>query len=171
MPRVFGRPIRRVAVLGVAAMAIFFAAAAPATESARLAPAPLGDPAEAGPQSGQKSIVVAGGCFWGVQGVFQHVAGVERALSGYAGGGGATARYDIVSGGRSGHAETVEILYDPKVVSLGQLLRVYFSVAHDPTQLDAQGPDVGTQYRSAVFVADAAQERVVRDYIAQLNAA
>ena len=95
--------------------------------------------------------MLAGGCFWGVQAVFQHVKGVSSAVSGYAGGQASTANYDTVSGGRSGHAEAVEITYDPAQVSYGQLLQIYFSVAHDPTQLNRQGPDTGTQYRSAVF--------------------
>lgn len=154
------------ASLGLVAV---YAPRAPAAESARELPAPLNDPAPARP--GLKTVVLAGGCFWGVQGVFQHVAGVERAVSGYAGGSAADARYPAVSTGRTGHAESVEITYDPQRVSFGQLLRVYFSVAHDPTQLDGQGPDRGRQYRSAVFVADAAQERIAKEYIAQLGAA
>lgn len=140
-----------------------------AAERAVLLPAPADDPAPA--SDGAQKLVVAGGCFWGVQGVFQHVKGVTRAVSGYAGGARETARYEKVSRGDTGHAEAVEITYDPKVVSLGQLLRVYFSVAHDPTQRDRQGPDEGTQYRSAIFAADAAQEKAARGYIAQLSAA
>jgi peptide-methionine (S)-S-oxide reductase len=120
---------------------------------------------------GEQKLVVAGGCFWGVQGVFQHVKGVSRAVSGYAGGAKETAHYDRVSQGDSGHAESVEITYDPKEVSVGELLRVYFSVAHDPTQLNRQGPDVGTQYRSAIFVTSPEEEKIVRDYIAQLSSA
>ncbi|HAP26007.1 MAG TPA: peptide-methionine (S)-S-oxide reductase [Achromobacter sp.] len=112
---------------------------------------------------------MAGGCFWGVQAVFQHVKGVSNAVSGYAGGQANTANYNAVSSGRTGHAEAVEITYDPKQVSYGQLLQIYFSVAHDPTQLNRQGPDHGTQYRSAVFPANDSQRKVAEAYIAQLN--
>ena len=113
--------------------------------------------------------VLAGGCFWGVQGVFQHVVGVTRAVSGYAGGDARTANYDAVGSGRSGHAEAVRISFDPRQVSFAQLLQIYFSVAHDPTQLNRQGPDNGTQYRSAVFSQNAEQARIARAYIAQLD--
>lgn len=116
-----------------------------------------------------ETAVFAGGCFWGVQGVFQHVKGVTMAVSGYAGGDANSATYDHVSGGRSRHAEAVQVTYDPKQVSYGQLLQIYFSVAHDPTQLNRQGPDTGTQYRSALFPANAAQRKVAEAYIAQLN--
>ncbi len=147
----------------------FIAAPLCAAERATILPSPLFDPAPR--DAGEQRLVVAGGCFWGVQGVFQHVKGVSRAVSGYAGGAQETARYERVSRGDTEHAESVEIAYDPKIVSLGELLRVYFSVAHDPTQLDRQGPDAGRQYRSTIFVANAAQEKVARDYIAQLSAA
>ncbi len=116
-----------------------------------------------------ETTVVAGGCFWGVQGVFQHVKGVTSAVSGYAGGGSTTARYDDVGTGMTGHAESVQITFDPKQVSYGQLLRIYFSVAHDPTQLNRQGPDSGTQYRSAIFPANESQLKVASAYIAQLQ--
>jgi peptide-methionine (S)-S-oxide reductase len=139
-----------------------------AAERAVSMPAPAYDPAPK--TSGEQKLVVAGGCFWGVQGVVQRVKDVRRAVSGYAGGGPETARYDRVSRGDSGHAEAVEIAYDPKAVSLGQLLRVFFAVAHDPTQRDRQGPDVGPQYRSAIFVSDPEQERIARAYLAQLSA-
>jgi peptide-methionine (S)-S-oxide reductase len=140
-----------------------------AAERAISLPPPAYDPS---PQSaGEQKLVVAGGCFWGVQGVFQRVRGVRRAVSGYAGGRPETARYDSVSRGDTGHAEAVEIAYDPKAVSLGQLLRVFFSVAHDPTQRDRQGPDIGRQYRSAIFVSGPDQEKVARAYMAQLSAA
>lgn len=119
--------------------------------------------------SATEKAVIAGGCFWGVQAVFQHVKGVTSAVSGYAGGKADTANYDTVSGGRSGHAEAVEISYDPKQVSYGQLLQIYFSVAHDPTQLNRQGPDSGTQYRSTVFPVGDGQRKVAEAYIAQLN--
>jgi len=115
--------------------------------------------------------VFAGGCFWGVQGVFQHVEGVTNAVSGYAGGKAETADYQKVSRGWTGHAEAVRITYDPRKVSYGRLMQIYFSVAHDPTQLDRQGPDTGTQYRSAIFPQDAEQARVAAAYIAQLDQA
>lgn len=115
--------------------------------------------------------VFAGGCFWGIEAVFEHVKGVQSARSGYAGGTQATAEYEIVSSGSTGHAESVEVTYDPAQVSYGQLLRVFFSVAHDPTQLNRQGPDHGPQYRSAIFFANAEQQRVAQAYIDQLNAA
>lgn len=118
-----------------------------------------------------ESAVFAGGCFWGVQAVFQHTRGVLNAVSGYAGGEQRTARYDAVGTGRTGHAESVQVTYDPKQVSFGTLLQVYFSVAHDPTTLNRQGPDVGPQYRSAVFYRGAEQKRVTESYIAQLDAA
>lgn len=113
----------------------------------------------------------AGGCFWGVQGVFQRVKGVTNAVSGYSGGSADTATYDLTTRGDTGHAETVEITYDPRVVSFGKLLQIYFSVAHNPTQLNFQGPDVGTQYRSTIFWADDAQAEIAQAYIAQLDAA
>jgi peptide-methionine (S)-S-oxide reductase len=118
-----------------------------------------------------ETAVFAGGCFWGVQGVFQHTKGVIQAVSGYAGGAKATAVYEVVGSGVTGHAESVQVTFDPKQVSYAQLLQIYFSVAHDPTQLNRQGPDRGTQYRSAVFYTDATQKQTVERYIAQLDAA
>jgi peptide-methionine (S)-S-oxide reductase len=115
--------------------------------------------------------VLAGGCFWGVQGVFQHVKGVTGAVSGYAGGGKRDAEYEIVGTGMTGHAESVQVLYDPRQITYGQLLQIFFSVVHDPTQLNRQGPDFGTQYRSAIFPRDAEQQNVARSYIAQLDQA
>ena len=115
--------------------------------------------------------VFAGGCFWGVQGVYQHVDGVLKAVSGYAGGTAATAHYGIVGEGDTGHAESVQIVYDPTKISYGKLLQIFFSVVHDPTQLNMQGPDHGTQYRSTIFVADEHQREVAQKYIAQLDAA
>jgi peptide-methionine (S)-S-oxide reductase len=130
-------------------------------------PAPaLDNPKEGG---ALQTAVVAGGCFWGVQGVFEHVRGVHEVLAGYAGGSGLTAQYEEVSTGRTGHAESVQITFDPRVLTYGELLQIYFSVAHDPTQLNRQGPDSGSQYRSAVFYADATQRRIAESYIAQLN--
>ena len=143
-------------------------AAAFAGESVTMVPSPAVDQTTA---AKSENIVLAGGCFWGVQGVFQHMKGVTSAVSGYAGGAKETASYEIVSGGDTGHAESVEVTFDPKVVSLGKILQVYFSVAHDPTQLNRQGPDSGTQYRSAVFTTGADQEKVVTAYIAQLDKA
>src|SRR4030095_10405380 len=115
-----------------------------------------------------QTAVLAGGCFGGVQAVFQHLNGVQRAISGYAGGDRATAQYEVVSSGRTGHAESVQVTFDPSVVSYGEILRVFFSVAHDPTQLNRQGPDRGTQYRSAIFYADEKQKEIATAYIAQL---
>ncbi len=130
-------------------------------------PMPVTDvQAAAGPQT----VVLSGGCFWGVQGVFEHVRGVTRAVSGYAGGQASTARYEAVSTGGTGHAESVEVTFDPAQISFGQVLRIFFSVALDPTQVDRQGPDSGTQYRSEVFVHDPAQAAVARAYIAELDA-
>ena len=120
---------------------------------------------------GKQTAVLAGGCFWGIQAVFEHVKGVMSATSGYSGGASSTAQYETVSTGRTGHAETVQIIYDPSRVSYGQLLQVYFSVAHDPTQLNRQGPDEGTQYRSTIFYATAEQKRIAEAYIDQLNQA
>lgn len=116
-----------------------------------------------------ETAVVAGGCFWGVQGVFQHVKGVTSAVSGYAGGEGGSARYEDVGTGMTRHAESVQITFDPKQITYGQLLRIYFSVAHDPTQLNRQGPDSGTQYRSAIFPLGDSQQRVATAYIEQLR--
>jgi peptide-methionine (S)-S-oxide reductase len=122
-------------------------------------------------QAHSETAVFAGGCFWGVQGVFQHVKGVKKAVSGYAGGAANTAQYERVSDGDTGHAESVEVTFDPTQVSYGTLLQIYFSVAHNPTELNRQGPDSGTQYRSAVFPENAEQQRVAQAYIAQLDAA
>jgi len=123
------------------------------------------------PPKGLQTAVLAGGCFWGLEGVFEHVKGVRRVESGYAGGTAATATYDQVSSERTGHAEVVRIVYDPSIISYGRLLQVYFAVAHDPTQLNRQGPDTGTSYRSAIFPQTEAQRKVAAGYIAQLGAA
>ena len=137
-------------------------------EQALLLPAPVFEsaPTAQGPQT----VVFAGGCFWGVQAVFQHTRGVLNAVSGYAGGGKDTANYNAIGSGRTGHAESVQVTYDPTQVSYGKLLQIYFGVAHDPTQLDRQGPDTGTQYRSAVFYKDDSQKQVTERYMAQLEA-
>jgi peptide-methionine (S)-S-oxide reductase len=165
-----GRFNRRLIAQGfilLSALALGLRAAA--GEDGKLIPAPVADPA---PASGPaQTLVVSGGCFWGVQAVFQHVKGVESAVSGYAGGGPDTAQYETVSSGRTGHAESVKITFDPRVVSAGQLLRIFFSVAHDPTQRDRQGPDHGTQYRSSVFYSDENQKTLARSYIDQLDRA
>jgi peptide-methionine (S)-S-oxide reductase len=120
---------------------------------------------------GQEVAVLAGGCFWGLQGMFQHVKGVSRVVAGYAGGDKSTAHYEMVGTETTGHAESVEITFDPKQISYGQLLRLYFSVAHDPTQLNRQGPDSGPSYRSEIFFTSPAQEKIARAYVAQLTAA
>lgn len=116
-----------------------------------------------------QTVVLAGGCFWGVEAVFEHMRGVRSVVSGYAGGESDTATYEQVSSGRTGHAESVQVTFDPQVVSYGDILRVFFSVAHDPTQLNRQGPDTGTQYRSAIFYTNDAQRDLARSYIAELN--
>jgi peptide-methionine (S)-S-oxide reductase len=133
-----------------------------------VAPPALDAPKSSGEE---QTAVLAGGCFWGVQAVFQHVKGVRQALSGYSGGSKEQAHYDVVSSGRTGHAEAVQIKFDPRAISYGQILQIFFSVAHDPTQLNRQGPDVGPQYRSAIFYQDADQQRVAEAYIEQLNKA
>jgi len=120
-------------------------------------------------QKGQQTVVVSGGCFWGIQAVFQHVKGVTRATSGYSGGTVKNPDYEQVSSGTTGHAESVEIVYDPSKITLGQLLKVFFSVAHDPTELNRQGPDTGTQYRSIIFFSNTDQQRIAQSYVDQLN--
>jgi len=166
-------------VCGTALALVLFRLPAHSDEPVRVVPAPvLDEPAGAGasaaaasPTGTTETAVLAGGCFWGVQGVFEHVKGVRRAVSGYAGGAAGTASYETVSTGRTGHAESVEITYDPTQISYGRLLQIYFSVVHDPTELNYQGPDHGTQYRSAIFVKDDAQRRIAEAYIAQLGQA
>jgi peptide-methionine (S)-S-oxide reductase len=122
-------------------------------------------------EKGQETAVFAGGCFWGIEALFGHVKGVVRATSGYSGGAADTAQYDKVCSGRTGHAEAVEVVFDPSQITFGQLLKVFFSVAHDPTELNRQGPDVGTQYRSAIFYASDEQRKISEAYIEQLNLA
>jgi len=137
-------------------------------EEARAIPAPAVDP----PSTASSEVaVLAGGCFWGVQGVFQHVEGVRNAVSGYAGGDKETAEYERVSSGMTGHAESVQVTFDPRKITYGRILQIYFSVADDPTQLNRQGPDTGTQYRSAIFPTSAEQAATARAYIAQLDQA
>jgi len=167
-PRRFSRLSHCAAALGALAIATFAVAPSRAAEEAVIIPPPATDVAAA---SDIQTAVIAGGCFWGVQGVFQHTAGVVNAVSGYAGGSKATADYNMVSMGTTGHAEAVEIKYDPKKISYGKILQIFFSVVHDPTQLNRQGPDTGTQYRSAIFTTNDEQKKVAEAYIAQLNAA
>src|SRR5882724_10646432 len=154
--------------IGALAIVAFAVAPSRAEEEAVIIPAPAADVQAA---DGLQTAVIAGGCFWGVQGVFQHTAGVVNAVSGYAGGNKNTADYSMVSTGTTGHAEAVEIKYDPKKISYGKILQIFFSVVHDPTQLNRQGPDSGTQYRSAIFTTNNEQKKVAEAYIAQLNAA
>jgi peptide-methionine (S)-S-oxide reductase len=158
------------AIAALIALAPFGAAlsAGQAAEPVFTIPAPETDLT----QSGSSAVaVLAGGCFWGVQAVYQHTKGVINAVSGYSGGEANTAQYLTVATGRTGHAESVEITYDPSVISYGELLHIYFSVAHNPTELNKQGPDHGTQYRSTIFVSSDAQRQVAAAYIAQLEAA
>ncbi len=163
--------VRRPALLLAAALACASAVATgPSKAQEGIAiPAPALD--EPAGQSSTETAVLAGGCFWGVQGVFQRVAGVTNAVSGYAGGGADTARSEMVGSGATGHAEAVKVTFDPSKISYGKLLQVYFSVAHDPTELNRQGPDVGTQYRTAIFPENDEQAKIAKVYIAQLNQA
>ena len=164
---------RGLATLGagvVAALLFALRAVVPTSASAVTLPDPsLDQPVASAP--GQQTIVFAGGCFWGVQAVFQHVKGVVSATSGYAGGTVDSPSYEQVSTGTTGHAESVRIVFDTSQVSLGQLLKVFFSVAHDPTELNRQGPDVGTQYRSAIYFANDEQKKIAQAYVAQLDGA
>jgi peptide-methionine (S)-S-oxide reductase len=156
------------AAIGALAIAAFAVAPLRAAEDAVVVPPPTAD---VSPADGLQTAVVAGGCFWGVQGVFQHTSGIASAVSGYAGGSKMTASYEQVSTGSTGHAESVLIKYDPRKISYGKILQIFFSVVHDPTQLNRQGPDSGTQYRSAIFTTSDEQKKVADAYIAQLNAA
>jgi peptide-methionine (S)-S-oxide reductase len=166
-PRPFSRLSLCAAAIGALAIAAF-ATTSRAAEEAVIIPSPATDAQAA---DGIQTAVIAGGCFWGVQGVYQHTAGVLNAVSGYSGGSKMTANYEMVGTGTTGHAESVEIKYDPKKISYGKILQIYFSVVHDPTQLNRQGPDTGTQYRSAIFTTNDEQKKVAEAYIAQLNAA
>ena len=165
-------PFRRLslcaAAVGALAITAFAVVPLRAAEDAVIIPAPAADVPVS---DGTQTVVVAGGCFWGVQGVFQHTAGVVNAVSGYAGGSKSTADYNVVSTGTTGHAESVQIKYDPKKISYGKILQIFFSVVHDPTQLNRQGPDSGSQYRSAIFTTSDEQKKVTDAYIAQLDAA
>jgi peptide-methionine (S)-S-oxide reductase len=165
----FSRSALTVAAVAVTvALSWLLTGASRAAEDAVIIPPPALDVKAA---DGIQTAVIAGGCFWGVQGVFQHTAGVVNAVSGYAGGARKTAEYELVSTGTTGHAESVEIKFDPKRISYGKILQIFFSVAHDPTQLNRQGPDTGTQYRSEIFALNDEQKKVADTYIAQLNAA
>lgn len=152
----------------ILAAAFVFGASRSVSEEGRPLPPPALDEALKGDV---ETAVFAGGCFWGVQGVFQHVAGIKEAVSGYAGGKAEDATYQVVGSGRTGHAESVRVTFDPKTVSYGRLLQIYFSVAHDPTELNRQGPDRGTQYRSTIFPTSEEQAKVAKTYIAQLDSA
>lgn len=157
----------RLAVILLASLIAATACNARANPAAAV-PAPAVDAPRAS-APGQQTVVLSGGCFWGVQAVFQHVKGVISATSGYAGGSAKTAEYEIVSTGETGHAESVQVVYDPSQITYGELLRVFFSVAHDPTELNRQGPDEGTQYRSSIFFTNDEQKRVAQAYISQLD--
>ncbi|HEV8014373.1 MAG TPA: peptide-methionine (S)-S-oxide reductase MsrA [Stellaceae bacterium] len=165
--RIPGKATTRLVVL--LAMCWGAAMLSPSPAAARAVPAPAVD--EASGQVTAETVVLAGGCFWGVQGVFQHVVGVTSAVSGYTGGDKNTAEYNTVSTGRTGHAESVQVTFDPRRISYGHILQIYFSVAHDPTELNEQGPDVGTQYRSTIFPANAEQAKIAQAYIEQLDQA
>ncbi|RYF30234.1 MAG: peptide-methionine (S)-S-oxide reductase [Comamonadaceae bacterium] len=165
---------RRSLLAGFALLAgggLWFGRPSTAAEAAVVVPAPKTDPALPAGTNANETAIIAGGCFWGVQGVFQHVKGVSAAVSGYSGGDESTARYDAIGTGRTGHAEAVRITYDPRQISYARILQIFFSVAHDPTQLNRQGPDVGTQYRSAIFARNLEQARIAQAYIAQLTQA
>ena len=153
-------------ISAIAALGLAWAIVPSSAETPRTLPAPAADEAVG---ATARTAVFAGGCFWGVQGVFQHVNGVTSAVSGYAGGDKATAEYEKVGSGRTGHAESVRVTYDPGKVSFGKLMQIYFSVTHDPTELNRQGPDVGPQYRSTVFAMDDEQARLAQAYITQLD--
>ena len=157
--------MNRPALLIAAALA--FAPFAAHAEPAVTIPPPAAE--EPAPNTGIETAVLAGGCFWGIQAVYQHVKGVTSAVSGYAGGDERTAEYEMVGTGRTGHAESVRIVFDPRVISYGRVLQIFFSVAHDPTELNRQGPDDGPQYRSTIFPTSAEQARVAKAYIQQLN--
>lgn len=168
-PSFIGKMVRRSRkILGMAGAGVI--ACGIGSAQAMTLPAPAQDVPLAA-HATEQTIVLAGGCFWGVQAVFQHLKGVRAAVSGYAGGTAETAKYDIVSGGNTGHAESVQVTYDASQITLGKILQVFFSVAHNPTELNYQGPDQGTQYRSAIFYATPGQKDIAEKYIAQLNAA
>jgi peptide-methionine (S)-S-oxide reductase len=168
--RKFATPIRVTIAAAAAAMgaALWHSPLLGAEAPVIIAPPAVDNQKTAGPA---QTAVLAGGCFWGVQGVFEHVRGVQKVVAGYAGGEKSTAQYETVSSGTTGHAESVKITFDPAAISYGQILQIAFSVVHDPTQLNRQGPDVGTQYRSAIFYVDDDQKHIAQAYIAQLDQA
>lgn len=169
MSRIFRR-LAFAVLFGAAGVLFVMHSSVAAGESATVIPkAAVDEPLASSP--GHETMVVAGGCFWGMQAVFQHVNGVISATSGYSGGSKATAEYETVSTGLTGHAESEQIVYDPSKITYGQLLQVFFSVAHDPTQLNQQYPDEGTQYRSVIFYANDQQKKIAQDYISQLDQA
>jgi len=157
----------RLALIALGSLLATTACNAKASPAAAI-PAPVVDSPRAS-SAAKETAVLSGGCFWGVQAVFQHVKGVISATSGYSGGSAKTAEYEVVSTGETGHAESVQVVFDPSQITYGELLRVFFSVAHDPTQLNRQGPDQGTQYRSAIFYDNDEQKRIAEAYIAQLT--
>lgn len=166
--------VRRLSILSLTSVALIYGAirlssAADRSTSAATFPDPLTDSIV--PTTEAQTAVFAGGCFWGMEGVFEHLQGVSEVYTGYAGGSVESAHYEEVSSGATAHAESVKITYDPSQISYGQLLKIYFAVAHDPTQLNRQGPDEGMQYRSAIFFANDEQKQVAQTYIAQLNKA
>jgi peptide-methionine (S)-S-oxide reductase len=169
MPKLQYRGVGKFLLVAVLGIGLAWWVSSSAAETARIVPPPAAD--ETALASSTEVTVLAGGCFWGVQGVFQHVDGVTAAVSGYAGGARDTAEYSTVSSGRTGHAEAVQITFDPHRISYGRLLQIYFSVAHDPTELNRQGPDSGTQYRSTIFPQNPEQAGIAAAYIAQLDQA
>lgn len=168
--RKFTSPLRLAIIGGLAivGVVVYHSPLLGAEAPVIIAPPALDNPKSAG---SSQTAVLAGGCFWGVQGVFEHARGVQKVVAGYAGGEKFTAQYETVSSGLTGHAESVKITFDPAVISYGQILQIAFSVVHDPTQLNRQGPDVGTQYRSAIFYTDENQKRIAQAYITQLDQA
>jgi len=160
--------IRRLAIPAIVSLLVVLPACNMPTQAAVMIPDPVVDSPLAAAK-GEQTTVLAGGCFWGIQAVYEHVKGVISATAGYCGGSADTANYETVSSGETGHAESVRVVYDPSQVSFGQLLKVFFSVAHNPTELNRQGPDTGTQYRSVIFCATDEQTKIAKAYIAQLD--
>jgi len=164
--------MRRLGLIGAGLFGLAVVAMLPLMKAHSESAVKLDPPAvDAAPAEGLQTAVIAGGCFWGIQAVYQHTNGVTKAISGYAGGDQKDANYELVSSSRTGHAEAVQITYDPRVISYGKILQIFFSVAHDPTQLNRQGPDSGPQYRTEIFPQDPEQAKIAKAYIAQLDAA
>jgi peptide-methionine (S)-S-oxide reductase len=161
---------RQQALIGLALIAVTITIGCTGARAAVTLPDPNVDE-QLATKKGERTIILAGGCFWGVEAVFEHLKGVKSAISGYSGGTANTAEYELVSSGRTGHAEAVKVTYDPSQITLGMLLKIFFAVAHDPTQLNRQGPDIGPQYRSAIFFAGEEQKRIAQAYMAQLDQA